>query len=227
MNEVLDAILSWVEGVPPVWRVLVTGVAVLLETSILVGLVVPGDTIVLVSSTGVTTLASYLFTVLAVVLGALAGESIGFSLGRLFGPRLRSSWLGRQVGEKRWAKADRFVQRRGGIAVFISRFLPVFHSVIPLTAGTTAMRYRSFMIWTIPACTIWAFLYVSIGSGAAGTYRELQTSFSSAGWVFIAIVTVSIVLVAVIKNVLHRFADSQDVVDAVEQQVKNVSEDPR
>lgn len=227
MNEVLDAILSWVEGVPPVWRVLVTGVAVLLETSILVGLVVPGDTIVLVSSTGVTTLASYLFTVLAVVLGALAGESIGFSLGRLFGPRLRSSWLGRQVGEKRWAKADRFVQRRGGIAVFISRFLPVFHSVIPLTAGTTAMRYRSFMIWTIPACTIWAFLYVSIGSGAAGTYRELQTSFSSAGWVFIAIVTVSIVLVALIKNVLHRFADSQDVVEAVEQQVKNVSEDPR
>jgi len=227
MNEVLDAILSWVEGVPPVWRVLVTGVAVLLETSILVGLVVPGDTIVLVSSTGVTTLASYLFTVLAVVLGALAGESIGFSLGRLFGPRLRSSWLGRQVGEKRWAKADRFVQRRGGIAVFISRFLPVFHSVIPLTAGTTAMRYRSFMIWTIPACIIWAFLYVSIGSGAAGTYRELQTSFSSAGWVFIAIVTVSIVLVAVIKNVLHRFADSQDVVEAVEQQVKNVSEDPR
>jgi membrane-associated protein len=227
MNEVLDAILSWVEGVPPVWRVLVTGVAVLLETSILVGLVVPGDTIVLVSSTGVTTLASYLFTVLAVVLGALAGESIGFSLGRLFGPRLRSSWLGRQVGEKRWAKADRFVQRRGGIAVFISRFLPVFHSVIPLTAGTTAMRYRSFMIWTIPACIIWAFLYVSIGSGAAGTYRELQTSFSSAGWVFIAIVTVSIVLVALIKNVLHRFADSQDVVDAVEQQVENISEEPR
>ena len=227
MNEVLDAILSWVEGVPPVWRVLVTGVAVLLETSILVGLVVPGDTIVLVSSTGVTTLAAYLFTVLAVVLGALAGESIGFSLGRLFGPRLRSSWLGRQVGEKRWAKADRFVQRRGGIAVFISRFLPVFHSVIPLTAGTTAMRYRSFMIWTIPACIIWAFLYVSIGSGAAGTYRELQTSFSSAGWVFIAIVTVSIVLVALIKNVLHRFADSQDVVDAVEQQVENVSGEPR
>jgi len=112
MNEVLDAILTWVEDIPPVLRILVTGLAVLLETSILVGLIVPGDTIVLFSSTGVTTLAQYLFTILAVVLGALAGESIGFSLGRLFGPRLRASWLGRQVGEKRWAKADRFVQRR-------------------------------------------------------------------------------------------------------------------
>lgn len=216
MNEVLDAILTWVEGIDPVLRILVTGLAVMLETSILVGLIVPGDTIVLVSSTGVTTIITYLFTVLAAVLGALAGESIGFSLGRLFGPRLRSSWLGRRVGEQRWAKADRFVQRRGGIAVFISRFLPVFHSVIPLTAGTTAMRYRTFMIWTTPACILWAFLYVSIGSGAAGTYRELQNTFSSAGWVFIAIVAVSILLVAVIKRVLHRFADSQDALDAVE-----------
>ena len=215
MNEVLDAILTWVEDIPPVLRILVTGLAVLLETSILVGLIVPGDTIVLFSSTGVTTLAQYLFTILAVVLGALAGESIGFSLGRLFGPRLRASWFGRQVGEKRWAKADRFVQRRGGIAVFISRFLPVFHSVIPLTAGTTAMRYRSFMAWTTPACIIWAFLYVSIGSGAAGTYRDLQSSFSYAGWVFISIVVASIVLVAVIKNVLHRFADSQDALEHV------------
>jgi len=99
MNEVLDAILTWVEDIPPVLRILVTGLAVLLETSILVGLIVPGDTIVLFSSTGVTTLAQYLFTILAVVLGALAGESIGFSLGRLFGPRLRASWLGRQVGK--------------------------------------------------------------------------------------------------------------------------------
>jgi membrane protein DedA with SNARE-associated domain len=122
MNEVLDAILTWVEGIDPVLRILVTGLAVMLETSILVGLIVPGDTIVLVSSTGVTTIITYLFTVLAAVLGALVGESIGFSLGRLFGPRLRSSWLGRRVGEQRWAKADRFVQRRGGIAVFISRF---------------------------------------------------------------------------------------------------------
>jgi membrane protein DedA with SNARE-associated domain len=72
------------------------------------------------------------------------------------------------------------------------------------------------MIWTTPACILWAFLYVSIGSGAAGTYRELQNTFSSAGWVFIAIVAVSILLVAVIKRVLHRFADSQDALDAVE-----------
>jgi membrane protein DedA with SNARE-associated domain len=49
--------------------------------------------------------------------------------------------------------------------VFISRFLPVLHSLIPLTVGMSTMRYRKFMAWTVPACVIWAFAYVTVGSG--------------------------------------------------------------
>jgi membrane-associated protein len=216
MNEIITAILDFVEDIPPVLRILFAGLAVMLETSVLVGLIVPGDTIVLVASTGVTTVLQFIFMVIAVVIGALIGESIGFWLGRIFGPKLRASWLGQRVGEERWAKADKFVKRRGGIAVFISRFLPVFHSVVPLTAGMTPMQYRTFMMWTVPACIIWAFLYVSIGSGAAETYRELQASVSFAGWIFIGIFAVSILLIAVIKKVLHRFVHHHEGPDTVE-----------
>ena len=210
MNEILTGILDFVEGVPPALRTLLAGFAVMLETSVLVGLIVPGDTIVLVSSTGVTTVLQFIFMVVAVVSGALIGESIGFALGRFFGPKLRRSWLGRRVGDERWRRADRFVKRRGGIAVFISRFLPVFHSVVPLTAGMTVMPYRTFMAWTTPACIIWAFLYVSIGSGAAETYRELQETVSWAGWIFIGFFVVSIAVIALAKNVLHRFAHDDE-----------------
>jgi membrane-associated protein len=212
MNELLSAILDFVEGVPPVWRTLVAGVAVMLETSVLLGLIVPGDTIVLVASTGVTTVLQYIFMAVAIVLGALVGESIGFGLGRIFGPRLRASWLGQRIGEQRWEKADRFVKRRGGIAVFISRFLPVFHSVVPLTAGMTPMPYRTFMAWTTPACIIWAFLYVSIGSGAAETFRGLEETVSWAGWIFIGIFAISVTLLAVGKNLLQRYShvDEED-----------------
>jgi membrane protein DedA with SNARE-associated domain len=212
MNEALSAILDFVEGVPPVWRTLVAGVAIMLETSVLLGLIVPGDTIVLVASTGVTTVLQYIFMALAIVLGALVGESIGFGLGRIFGPKLRASWLGQKIGDERWEKADRFVKRRGGIAVFISRFLPVFHSVVPLTAGMTPMPYRTFMAWTTPACIIWAFLYVSIGSGAAETFRGLEETVSWAGWIFIGIFAISITLLAVGKNLLQRYShiDEED-----------------
>ena len=210
MNDILSAILDFVEGVPPTLRILLAGLAVMLETTVMLGLIVPGDTIVLVSSTGVTTTLQFFLMVLTIVSGALIGESIGFSLGRFFGPKLRKSWLGQKVGDERWHKADRFVKRRGGIAVFISRFLPVFHSVVPLTAGMTAMRYRTFMAWTTPACILWAFLYTSIGSGAAGAYRELKTTFDYAGWIFVGMIVVGILLIAIAKKLLHRFAHEDD-----------------
>jgi membrane protein DedA with SNARE-associated domain len=216
MNEILTNILDFVEGVPPVLRILLAGFAVMLETSVLVGLIVPGDTIVLVSSTGVTTVLQFIFMVISVVIGALLGESFGFWLGRFFGPKLRSSWLGQKVGAERWRKADTFVKRRGGIAVFISRFLPVFHSVVPLTAGMTVMQYRTFMTWTVPACIIWAFLYVSIGSAAAETYRELQASFEFAGWIFISIIIAGILFLTLVKHFLHRYAHSHESLDTAE-----------
>lgn len=216
LNEVLNAVLDFVEEVPPVLRILLAGVAIMLETSVLIGLIVPGDTIVLVSSTGVTTVLQFILMVVAVVVGALVGESIGFAIGRFFGPKLRASWLGGRIGEDRWRKTDRLVKKRGGIAVFVSRFLPVFHSVVPMTAGMTAMPYRTFMAWTFPACIIWAFLYVSIGSGAAETYRELQDSVSWAGWLFIGIFVAGIVLIGVIKKLLQRFAHTDDDTDTID-----------
>lgn len=210
MNEILDAILGFIEDVPPVLRVVLTGIAIMLETSVLIGLIVPGDTIVLFSSTGVTTVLEFIFTVVAVVIGALLGSSFGFWIGRIFGPKLRGSWLGIRIGEDRWRKADRFVKKRGGIAVFISRFLPVFHSVVPLTAGMSVMRYRTFMSWLAPASIIWAFLYVSIGSGAAETYRGLKDNLDQAGWIFIGIFAISLLLLFIIKQLLNRFAHDDD-----------------
>ncbi len=210
MNEILDSILDFIEAVPPVLRILLTGVAIMLETSVLIGLIVPGDTIVLVSSTGVTTVLDFIFTVVAVVLGALAGSSFGFWIGRIFGPKLRSSWLGTRVGEDRWRTADRFVKKRGGVAVFISRFLPVLHSVVPLTAGMTVMPYRTFIAWLTPASIIWAFLYVSIGAGAAETYRDLQDSFDQAGWIFIGIFGVGLLFITLLKKFLNRYTNSRD-----------------
>ena len=226
MNEILDSILEFIESVPPVLRIILTGIAIMLETSVLIGLIVPGDTIVLFSSTGVTTVLQFIFTVVAVVGGALLGSSFGFWIGRIFGPKLRGSWLGMRVGEDRWRKADRFVKRRGGIAVFISRFLPVFHSVVPLTAGMSVMPYRTFMSWLTPASIIWAFLYVSIGSGAAETYRELKGSFDQAGWIFIGIFVGAILLIAILKRFLNRFTHSHETSDTTEIILPDMDEKP-
>ncbi|WP_210506050.1 DedA family protein [Naasia sp. SYSU D00057] len=204
MNEVLDTILHTVTSVDPVLRTALTGLAIFLETSILVGLLVPGDTIVIVSSTAVDSPFGYWALVVTVILGALAGESLGFALGRLFGPRLRASRLGQRIGGRHWRSAELYLERRGGLAVFISRFLPVLHALIPLTVGMSPMRYRRFMAWTTPACTIWAFMYVTVGSLAAGSYRNIGDRLHYAGYLFVGGIVLFLVLAFVVKTVLHR-----------------------
>jgi membrane-associated protein len=204
MNEILDWILNAVQNVDPVARTLLAGLGILLETSVLIGLVVPGDTIVLVASTGVDGPIEYFALVAAVITGALIGESIGFALGRWFGPHIQHSRLGRRLGEENWHRAQRYLDRRGGPAVFISRFLPVLHSLIPLTVGMSTMTYRRFIAWTLPACVIWTFAYVSVGSAAAGGYRELSRDLHWAGYVFVAVIVVFLVIVWLAKRWIFR-----------------------
>lgn len=204
INDILDAILSTVQSVDPVLRTVLAGIGMLLETSVLIGLVVPGDTIVLVASTGVDGGAQYIALVGTVIVGALCGESIGFALGRFFGPKIRASRLGRRIGEHNWVRAETYIERRGGIAVFLSRFLPVLHSLVPVTVGMSTMRYRTFMAWTVPACVLWAFAYVTVGSAAAGGYREVSDSLHFAGYLFVGAIAAFIVLVVVAKKLLER-----------------------
>ena len=204
MNEILTAILDFVQSVDPVVRTLLAGLGILLETSILIGLVVPGDTVVIVAATGVENVVEYVALVAAVIAGAFAGESVGFALGRYFGPRIRASRLGRRIGEHNWVRAENYLARRGGLAVFVSRFLPVLRSLIPLTVGMSAMRYRRFMAWTIPACVLWAFAYVSVGAAVAGGYREIADRLHYAGYIFVAVIVAFAVLMMLAKKVLTR-----------------------
>ncbi len=204
IDDGLTWILDLVQSVDPVVRTLLAGLAILLETSILVGLIVPGDTVVVVSSTAVDGPVQFVALLLAVVVGALAGESIGFALGRYFGHRIRDSWLGRRIGIANWHRAERYVERRGGPAVFISRFLPVLHSLVPLTVGMSPMSYRRFIAWTTPACILWASAYVSFGTFAAGGYRELSDQLHGAGYFFVGAVVGFGLLVLGAKKLIER-----------------------
>ena len=192
------------QSIDPVTRTLVAGLAVMLETSILIGLIVPGDTIVIIASIGVTSPLEGIAMGIAVVIGALIGESIGFFLGRWLGPHIRASWLGRRIGEKNWVRAENYLARRGGIAIFLSRFLPVLHSLVPLTVGMSEYPYRRFLAWTAPACVIWATAYVSVSSLAAGSFRELVDRVHFAGYIFVGIIALFLVLAFLGKKLLQR-----------------------
>ena len=215
MNEFLTWLLDAVQAVDPLVRTLIAGVAIMLETSVLIGLFVPGDTVVIVAGTAIASPAEAIGLIVAVVVGSLIGESIGFWLGRTLGPAIRHSRLGRRIGEHNWIRAERYLARRGGPAIFISRFLPVLHSVVPLTVGMSGFSYRRFIAWTAPACAIWAALYVTVSSLAAGSFRELATQLHFAGYIFVGVIVVFLALVFVAKKVIER-VERKHLVDDVE-----------
>ena len=204
MNEFFDWLLSTVHGVDPVARVLIAAGAMFCETSVLLGLIVPGDTVVLVSATAVDGPVEYVSLLVAVIVGSLAGESVGFSLGKYFGPRIRHSRLGKRIGEGHWDRAETYLARRGGLAVAISRFLPVLHSLVPIVVGSSPMRYRKFISWTAPACLVWALAYISVGAFAAGGYRNLEGQLHYAAWIFLGIVVVALAAIFGIRKLIER-----------------------
>ncbi|MEY3028609.1 MAG: hypothetical protein RL198_6 [Actinomycetota bacterium] len=206
MPDIITPIIELLGSVPAWLRNLIAGIAIMLETAIFAGLIVPGDTVVLVSSTQVQDWGDFAFLLLAVLTGSLIGETIGYSIGRWFGPRLKTTRLGKRIGAENWQRAEELVEKRGGIAVFISRFLPVLHSVVPAVAGVVGMRYRTFISYTFFACLIWASMYVGVGYLARTSFDSLSSDLRIASLVGVGILVVFLILVGFSKKILDRLA---------------------
>ncbi len=210
LTDVITWLLQVVETIGPGWGALIAFGGIFLETTILLGIVVPGDTIVTIVATGVRDPWQYVLLLVAVVLGTLGGQSVGFLLGRWIGPAIRHSRLGRWIGESNWSRAAAFIDRRGPVAVFVSRFLPVLHALMPLTVGMSAMRYRRFILWATPAALIWALAYISVGTFAAVWFRANVDSLKWAGYAFAAAVIVFALVAWLIRRRLDRLHGAQD-----------------
>lgn len=223
MTELLDTVIAALRDLDPTLRTIIAGIGMLLETSVFVGLIVPGDTIAIVAALGVSSPAQYGWLVFALVCGAIAGESIGFALGRWVGPRVRTSRLGQRLGERKWQLADHYLGQRGGVAVFLSRFLPVLHSLIPLTAGMAGMRYRKFLAWTASASVVWALIVVSLGAGAAAGYEQLAGRVKGAGFIFVGAALVVVIVLWAVKRAFMKRERAHLELDAAAQDTPSSS----
>jgi membrane protein DedA with SNARE-associated domain len=127
-------------GAPPWLVYLSVALIVFAEDALFVGFVIPGETLAIIG--GVTASlghTSYAVGLLVVVLAAIVGDSVGYEVGRkFFGPRvLASPVLARH--QVRIVRAQAFLRRRGGVAVFLGRFTAFFRAMMPALAGASRM----------------------------------------------------------------------------------------
>jgi membrane-associated protein len=173
MVELIDSLLEALAGLP-LWA-LAAAVAVVmaLEASLLTGVVVPGDLVVLFAATTATTPTRFAVLWAAVAAGSVAGETVGYTIGHLFGERVQASRIGRWLGPQRWARATDFLQRQGARAVFAGRFLAAIHAVLPIVAGSVRMGYRRFVAASVLGALTWSALYMMIEALAGASYRAV------------------------------------------------------
>jgi membrane-associated protein len=136
---------------------LIVGVGVLLERSIFIGLIVPGDVILALG--GVYASQGKLSVVWVAALGtgaAVCGESAGYWLGRKVGLRLLRRVPVLRRFEDRLEDAERFFRRRGGWTVAVGRYATAAGAFIPFVAGVSRMPYGRFLLFDVPAIAVWA-----------------------------------------------------------------------
>ncbi len=111
MSSVVHALLS----VPPLLAYLLVGLLAFGESAAFVGFVLPGETALLFG--GLLAAQGKVSLPVMMALGicaAVAGDSVGYQLGRALGPGLQTSRLGRRLGDQRWARAQAMLLRAGG-----------------------------------------------------------------------------------------------------------------
>jgi membrane-associated protein len=158
-----------------VWLYVIAGGLAFAEAAILVGMVLPGETALLVAGyfchQGVLDLR--IMIVVAVVC-AVTGDSVGYEFGKKFGPSLRRSRLGHWVGEPRWTRVDAFLHKHGGKAVLFGRLTAILRALMPSIAGMSGMRYRTFLVWNAAGGLIWGSGCVLLGYAFASALGRVE-----------------------------------------------------
>jgi membrane protein DedA with SNARE-associated domain/membrane-associated phospholipid phosphatase len=147
------------------WGYLVIFLIVMLECQAILGLFMPGESLVLIAGF-LAQQGIFEPTVLAFVIAAAAilGDSIGYELGRRLGLGwLVQSWRRFGLRQESLDRVDRFFARHGGKAVFASHFMHMMRALMPFIAGASRMRYRQFLVFNAAGCIVWATAFVALG----------------------------------------------------------------
>lgn len=178
-------VLDWLMSLPQPALVGATGFLVLLECTIGLGFIAPGESGLLLASTTAVTVPRFLTLWIVVSVCAGIGDSIGYAIGRRYGPRLRQTKVVQHHGLEAWDKATGILQRRGAWAVFFARFLPVVRTLTPAAAGTSGLPYRKFLPAAVSGAIGWSLLHIALGAALGEAARRVEDMLSTGGMIVV------------------------------------------
>ncbi len=171
-----------------------------LEASAFLGFVFPGEIAVLLG--GVLAFEhriSLPTAIVAAVAGAIIGDSIGYFIGRLWGRRLLRGTVGklpviRHHLDESLDKAQAYVRRRRGSAVFFGRFTTALRVLVPGLAGMSEIHFPTFLAYNAAGGILWGTGFVLLGYVAGASYRHIERIAGKIGLVFLGLIVIGLFL---------------------------------
>ncbi len=163
------------------------------EAALMVGFFIPGETAVVIGGVlaglGRVNLG---VVIVVVVVCAISGDSVGFEVGRKAGPWLTTHRPLQGSSAVRYTLG--LLDKYGGPAVFIGRFIAFARAVIPGLAGMSGLRYRTFLFWNVLGAIVWGVGYTMLGYVVGLSFQRILTEIGLWSLAVVAVLVAGVVV---------------------------------
>jgi membrane-associated protein len=156
LRQLFDA-LNNVQGLVQWGGTFLVCAILFVETGLFVGFFLPGDSLLITA--GIFAAAGHLKLEWLVVLGplcAIAGDQLGYWIGRRAGAALYNRKDTRFVKRRYLEQAHDFYQKHGPATIILARFVPIVRTFCPPVAGAARMTYSRYLAFDIVGGVLWA-----------------------------------------------------------------------
>jgi len=151
---------------------------IFVETGLVVMPFLPGDSLLFVAGAiaAVGGMSLPLLIVLLII-AAILGDAVNYSVGRWFGPRVFAWENSRFFNRDAFDKTHAFYEKHGPITIVIGRFLPFIRTFAPFVAGVAHMSYPKFATYNVLGGVIWVGSLTTLGY-LLGEHPWVKQNFS-------------------------------------------------
>jgi len=190
------------------WALLIVCLIVFAETGLLVGFVLPGDTLLVI--TGLTTFTGTMtasgtgiqipiyLVCLAIAFAAFLGGEVGYLIGHKAGPRIFERKESGLFSRENVERTNKFFERFGPFAIIAARFVPIVRTFAPVAAGVGHMNYRRYSLFNAIGALIWG-AGLTFGGFVLGYFKPLAEFVTN----YIDVILIAAVLIAVVPTAFH------------------------
>ena len=180
--------------------ILLVAAIVFAESGLLVGFFLPGDTLLvgagILAADGTFSVG---WLIAAVVVAAVLGDNVGYSIGHRAGKRILQQEDGILFRKEHIERAEEFYQKHGGKTIILARFTPIVRTFAPLVAGMGKMHRTYFMAYNIVGGILWGAGVTLLGYWFGHKIPHLDK--------YIHLVLIGVVVLSIGLSLLHILRD--------------------